>query len=72
MEEKKLMMFESFINESGELRIVLDAEDFKKLVNGEEASSKEIHAGPNYRIILSDIGFDAMRKIIDEAEKKHA
>ena len=71
--EKEMTIKEYFnanesVNESGELRIVLDAEDFANLVSGKVVVSKEIHAGPNYKIILSDIGWGKMEEILSKAK----
>lgn len=59
------------INEAGAVRIRLTEEDFRTLVSGGTVdTSKEIHAGPEALIILADIGFDTMLRIIKEAMKK--
>ena len=46
-------------------RIVLSAEDFRKLISG-----KEVTQG-NVKIILSDIGFDVMFDLLEKVVKEN-
>jgi len=64
---ERIKSFDEVINE-GEKRIRLDADDFVKLVSGEDVFVGG--AGGDVRIILADIGFDQMIKAIEDAQKK--
>lgn len=45
-------------------RLVMDQSDFTRLING-----KEVTIGASY-LILSDIGFDIMAELVEEARQK--
>ena len=50
------------------VRCVLGAADFAKLVNGQEVQKVDAAGKPECEIILSDIGFDVMTRIISQAK----
>ena len=51
------------------IRLTIDEEMFRSLVKGQEVRRPGFE---DVRVLLADIGFDAMRRIIDEAEKMEA
>lgn len=55
-----------------EIRISLSDQHFKELVSGKivDYSTHEVYV-PHVKISLQDIGFDRMRKIIDNADPKN-
>lgn len=58
------------------IRVALSGSDFRKLVSGKEVVIEHPvtvvdvprHVWADMRIILSDIGFDVMRQMIDDAQ----
>lgn len=55
-----------------EIRVSLTEGDFIKLVNGEVAEDRSIHANEavKVRIALQDIGFDRMQDALTKAKEK--
>lgn len=57
---------------SAPVQIMLDAEAYARLVNGEIVEFKDKEGGAVIaRVALSDIGWDRMHRLIDAAERRH-
>jgi len=54
------------------IKISLDLEDFETLVNGNKIARLKTDSGIETEIILQDIGYEQMIKIIQKAINKNA